>query len=320
MKKRLFNILLLVVVLILADILVGFIGKSIINKVSRTPLSSQAALIAYNVQSAKADVIIVGSSTATCHYIPSILADRLSNFNGEKLTSFNAGAYFQGIPYCKAVAKGVFERCHPKLIIMDIQPQQLFEAMPENQQKPLRPYYHINDNIKEILDTNTGFIGKMELLSHLYCNNCEIIKLLFALRSSGTTSSSEVTGYDRQNGVMKEMPQFATIPVVNDARPMCANDLLEIVKMCRTNNCEFVAVISPFLNHEYSSSYYVDYLKDLCEKNDVLLFDYLNDDSFQDYTLFRDSRHLNHQGATKLTQRISSDISRRVQIGSHKMF
>ena len=308
MKKRIFNILLLIAVLLLADILVGFTGKKVIDKVSKAPLSSQAALIAYNVQSAKADVVMVGSSTATCHYIPSLLADSLSNFYGEKLTGFNAGTYIQGIQYCKAVIEGLFERCHPRMIIMDIQLQQLFEKMSESQQKPLRPYYRYNKNIKEILDENTDFIGKAELLSQMYCNNCELVKLITAMRFLGT--SSEASGYDRQNGCMDGMPPLTTTMVNDGAEPMCVDDLLEIVEMCRANDCEFVAVISPFLNHEYSSSYYMDYLKEVCQENDVFLLDYLDDESFQDYKLFKDTRHMNHQGALKLSQRVYEDVRR----------
>lgn len=308
MKKKILSILLLVAILLLTDILVGFVSKYFINKVSRVPIGSQAALIAYNVQNAKADVIIVGSSTATCHYIPSVLADSLSVIYGEKLTGFNAGAYYQGIPYCKAVVKGVFERCHPKMIVMDIQPVHLFQTMFEAQKRPLRPYCHYNVNIKEILDENSNLIGRMELKSHMYCENCELIKLMFASRTFGKTSSSDVTGFDRHDESLDKMPAIQTDLVDPTAKPVYINDLLDIVNMCRVNNCDLVLVVSPYLNHEYSSSHYEDYLKTVCENNDILLLDYLNDESFQDYKLFRDARHLNYPGAQMLSQRVCSDV------------
>ena len=119
---------------------------------------------------------------------------------------------------------------------------------------------------------------------------------------------SELSGYDRQNGVLNEMPPLEKISVNDEAKPICVSDFLEIVEMCRTNDCEFVAVISPYLNHEYSSSYYMNYLKDICQKNDVLLLDYLDDESFQNYKLFKDSRHMNHQGALKLSRKVYEDI------------
>jgi hypothetical protein len=308
MRKRICNILLLVAVLILADILVGVISKAIINKVSREPIARYAALIAYKFQSVKADVVIVGSSTANSHYIPSTFADSLSNLYGEKLIGFNAGAQNQGIPYCKAILSGVFERCHPKMVVMDIQPGQLFQPLSELQKKDFRPYYHYNENVKKILDDNSSFMGKVELMSNMYCENCEIIKLLFALRTFGKNSSSDVTGFERRDEILDKMPALSTIPVDKEAKPTCTNDLLDIVTMCSANNCDLVLVISPYLNGEYSSSYYEDYLKSLCEKNEIRLLDYMNDESFQDYKLFRDARHLNYSGAQVLSQRVCSDI------------
>jgi len=306
MKRRIIKIIALIFLIVGADLLIGIFGRSIIEKVVETKRPSQAALIAYNFNKVDDDIVIVGSSTATCHIVPSIVRDSLSVLYNDSITCFNAGAYYQSIPYCHVVLQGVFSRTTPKIVIMDVQPEQMFMDMSEEQKKPIRPYFSSNRYVRDLFLKNSTTIEKMKLFSNMYCLNGEIIKLSGSLR----TSSDGVDGFDMHKEKLSSNPPYRETLVDGNAKPVCEEELKGIINLCKVHNCRLFVVVSPFLNHTYSSDYYLDYLDSICSSNDVPVFNYLNDKTLQDHNLFRDVRHLNYDGAVIFTSMISSEMKR----------
>ena len=183
MKRFIIKGLIVLIGVIIIDLSVGLLGKSIVVNVARENHSGQAALLGYNLQTAIADILVIGGSTASCHFIPTILSDSLSLYTGERLTAFNAGAYFQQPSYSYCVLKSIIERKIPQYVIVDIQPQQLGGRTVVAALKPLRPYYTVNKNVKEILDENETWTNRILLNINMFRFNTEIIKIAASFRN-----------------------------------------------------------------------------------------------------------------------------------------
>ena len=77
------------------DVCVGATCRKVVHKLNEKNYAGQVALLNYNLNAVTADIVIIGSSTATCHYNPQIFSDSISKHLGSKYTAFNAGAYTQ---------------------------------------------------------------------------------------------------------------------------------------------------------------------------------------------------------------------------------
>ncbi len=258
----------------------------------------------------KADVLIMGSSKAAHHYIPSILEDSL------KLSVYNCGQRGNGVIYTYGRLATIYQRYIPQIIILDVFKGYDLEMNDNTRYLDFlkADYGHniIVDSLFYALDNRSKY--KMMLKSYQY--NSTICDLLintviknrarfqkdgyFPLVGAASSFSPSSTASFRS----KPNSEDSTI----DIDSVKISYLQRIVREKR-GDCCLIFTISPTYMYINPESYAI--VHDICSENHIPLFDYMNDSLFLGrYDLFYDGSHLNDKGSRLYSSIVAHDIKR----------
>ena len=302
MRKFVFKLIIVLAGIFIIDILVGLVGVQIIKKLNEKNYTGEAALFGYKLEAVKTDILILGSSTACCHYIPSILKDSINACLHKDFDAFNAGATFQQPNYSYCVLKSVLSRKVPSIVILDIQPQQLGEKAKPAALHFLHPYYSINPNVKEVLEAHESFDNKICLKSAMYRFNVEIFKLIMSFGNSVGTD-----GFMPKKGKIEQYAFFQDKDS-NKLNEVMADEFEETLSMAKEHNIKLFVSLSPRLYYPDRDSESFKKIVELCDKYTIPILDFTKDDDFQKGDLFFDTGHLNYEGAELLTNKTFQKI------------
>jgi hypothetical protein len=298
--KILVNVAIILAILLVMDVLVGWIGEKYMRWLNAEPRDGDAALVNYNVNAVKPDVAILGSSTAICHYDPDMIHDSLLAITGEDLKVFNMGVSNQRLAYDYYGLKCLLDRTTPKIVIVDVWASYIGEGDPSFSFEAFRPYANINPNIKEML-VNHGDYGFMEK-SNLYCFNTEFVKLLMSpFKPKGVKgfSKSKATIAEIEKGTEKDTTALS---------PLSVREFDGIISLAQERGFKLFVVMSPTLRPSDTTSLSYQYIKDKCAESKITFLDYSNDEKYYQTQYFRDKTHLNFYGAEIFTQELLGDI------------
>lgn len=259
------------------------------------------------VEKVNTDVVIIGSSKASHHYVPSILSDSLgmSVYNGGQ-----DGCFFL---YQNCLINILMDRYHPKMIIWDIQPSSFYgdNAAAEYQNfRYLSPYYLKNKWVTEYINSESAKM-RFRMLSEMFAYNSKFLNYLFPLISNASPTHEGYLPLENEGYVYPSLlPEVAKesdeyVPM-EDRLALLA----QTIKRCKENRIRLCLFISP----EYSikTDAYLLAVKDLQEVARIYgidCHDYSSDSIFMnDSTLFKDASHLNDKGARVFMNRILKDF------------
>ncbi len=253
----------------------------------------------YSIDSTEADVIILGSSRAHEHYIPSIIGDSLN------LTCFNTGMDGNYMLNSYAVYKSLVERYTPRVVIMDISLNELFiDAGGYDELSSLLPYYKNKPEIKDVLLLKSKF-EKLKLMSEVYPFNSTLLAIAEGIiRDEDIT---ELKGYLPLYGSLKDTSIKYTNERYFEVDTNKLKVLDAIASSCKSNNIRLVFVQSPRyarVNQETS----VAILNELAKKHNAEFWNYINDTMLLKPEYFKDEAHMNNLGAHMFTKAISNRL------------
>ena len=245
----------------------------------------------YVLNESEDDIIILGSSRVSHHYVPSILTDILG------MSCYNAGSEGMCIYYHYAMLAGMIERGHcPKVVIYDVMnfdtkehpgPTFTLDAALER----LAPHY----GEFACIDSLFGYKGwkeKLKLLSLSYRYNSKLVQSI----KCNFIPSPENNGYEAVAGKLKDSVKFR-----HEDYDDCELDSLKLeymqklVSLAKQHHIRMFFVLSPYYEDNPSKAY--DAAKDIARKNGVEVIDCYNDQVMMKRELFRDPMHLNDVGA-----------------------
>ena len=300
--KVLVNVIILLVILVVMDVVVGWGGAKYIKWLSHKPIDGDAALVNYNINSAKPDVAILGSSTAICHYDPDIIHDSLLAYCGNDYEVFNMGVSNQRLTYDYYGLKCLLDRATPKIVIVDVWASYIGEGDQSFSFEAFRPHANINPNIKEMLKKHDEY-GVVNW-SNMYCYNTELVKLAMSVFKSGVTNGFSRNKVEKRE-IDKQMDKDTTALF-----PLSMEEFDGIIGLSKEKGFQLFVVMSPTLRASDTTSLSYQYIKGECEKNDVPFLDYSNDEGYYQTHYFRDNTHLNFYGAEVFTQKLMKDIKK----------
>jgi len=256
----------------------------------------------YSIDSTNAEIIILGSSRASHHYVPDVFEEKLHG------TCYNAGCDGTSILYDHAVFKAITKRYSPEYIIVDITPHSLeYNLADYDRLSVLSPYYSKNDVIKSIVDLKGPF-EKFKYLSAVYPFNSLVIQIamgnfeVYKQRNQG--SRGYIPLYD-----VKGPEEIDTLRVA--ARGLDSNKMeaiRDMISTCRQKNICLIFVYSP-MYHIISDRYHSDIVYNICSENGIRYFDMSNSPEFiKNHDYFSDGSHLNDEGARIFTAMLSEMI------------
>ena len=292
-KQLLFKLLLLIVLLFIADFMMGFFFKKISDiGFKNNPEQLQTEFV---IKKAKADVIIIGNSRATNHYVPSIIADSLNR------TVFNAGYGATYFTYFVTMIHAILKRHSPELIVFNVDPILLDKSYGPGSLQLLYPFYNDDIYYKNIVDANNPN-NRYKLISKMYRYNSEFIPLVQRMFSK--KSDEQYDGFIPQPNEGYNYPIIRNFEYVANDLDLHKVELLQnCIDSCKSKGVKLIFSVSPKFeqSNETQVSSYI-HLKELLEKNNIPLI-YMGDITvISDSTMYKDIKHLNHRGAIAFTK------------------
>ncbi|MBP6825454.1 MAG: hypothetical protein KA165_02745 [Saprospiraceae bacterium] len=258
----------------------------------------------YSLESCKEDVVVIGSSRGEINYVSQVIEDSLG------MSCWNAGRGGQGTPYFKAIQEGILTRYAPKVVILNVDDNDLETPPNYEHAGVLRPFYHSCAAIRPVLDKTSTFEWLL-MKSRLYAYNSSFYYLIRPYFVEGLDGKTSDKGWKPRldkmtaefDGTLQPEPARTNLDTASVA-------LFEsIVTKLKEKGCRIFFVVSPNYGRTVSASSAIEYLKQTSAKNDIPLFIYSNDTSFitkPEY--FVDPDHLNVDGARLFTQRLVEQI------------
>lgn len=252
----------------------------------------------YTVEKVNSDVVIIGSSTATHHYIPSMIESETH------LSTYNCGQDGCFFLYSACEINTILERYHPKVIVWDINPHSLLDTDNGDEYQNMRylSYYYNNDTvIRNYVDNKESRIKYLyELNGYKY--NSHFIYTFYPLVHTSNTQQGYIPLDVSERTVFCKTDVFWNGNWVNDE----ITELKSTIKNCQANGVELIIVTSPYYA-QYDNS-----VKEICNEFANMMSDmeveYVNllytEPFASDSSCFRDNAHLNTKGAEMMTDTI----------------
>ena len=283
-----------------------FVGMFFDNKMQQMPNEGErVAKSQYVLNKVEADIVIVGSSRAECHYDSHILIDSLKNY-----TVYNGGGDGQGFYYCNTVVNCLIRRYAPKVIIWDFKVYELIDDEIENLSL-LYPYYESNEYIKETLLRHEGSALKYKMLLNAYRYNGTGARILRSIYTPKDNLQNHY-GYGPRpvNPNSKDI-----IPHDNNSHfnvPVDVNKielLQKTIDLAKAKNTQIIIIVSPMYNHYDDNNDSMSKTRQICLDNDIPFIDDGQLPEFihnNEYAV--DNNHLNYIGAEYFTKILIEQI------------
>lgn len=295
LKKFIKAIITVLFLVIVSDRLIGYGLEQLYNK-QTCGLLYRTNIV---VDSTTANILVFGSSRANHHYNPSI-------FEKETGKSFyNCGRDGTGFMYSAALINAVTTRYKPKVLIIDIIPNEFTEPE-EGKLSPLLPYAK-NSAIKPFFQYNGNF-EQVKLLSKIYPYNSLFTNLIVGTLDYNKERSRDYKGFLALQGMMN-----TDTLEVEDEKKVLNKDKVKVFDELLTNlekkGIRSVVVISPKYV-DFKGWETVKTCSMICSNhNGTIFLNYLNTKTSRTKRYFKDSWHLNDTGSLVF----SSDLAQKLK-------
>lgn len=239
-----------------------------------------------------ADVIILGSSRALHHYVPSIIEDSTG------LSCYNCACDNQGIINMYGRYKMIAKRKKPKYVICEILPSlDIFKDVDDikylNSFKPFRDNLELAEIIKDYSP-----IEYFKTNSYIYRYNTSILQILKNYTQHGRLYEGK--GFSPNNGKMNYTPEPHK-EVIGEIDTFKVKYIHKLIEATKKDGVNLLFTSSPRYGADDDRSFAL--LKDICKKNQIPFITFYTDSSFnRNKEFFKDRSHLNKTGAYEYTK------------------
>jgi hypothetical protein len=299
--KFLKKMLLFVAILFLVDRAAGAILGHFFHKIS----STEAARISYAVNEAREDVIIFGSSRANHHYVPTVFEDSMH------LACFNAGIDGEFIVYHDCVLKCILKRTAPKVIILDVNPDEFSTKRNEEVYSELGlllPYYNSHEEIDSLVNLKSK-AEKYKVYSDMYRYNSLLstIAINNIMKKKDTSIHGYCPLYRKINGPQTELD----ISGDTELDSLKLTVFKSFIKEAQAAGSKLYIFISPSYLKRNAIPNTITSASRICQDNHVPFFDFSRDTLFVTHPeYFSDASHLNDEGARLYSKMVYAKIKK----------
>ncbi len=303
------SLIIFVLILIALDWGIG----SLLRHYFFTQKSGLQHRINYTINKTNADLLIIGSSRATYHY------NALNLEKGMHLSSYNCGIHGNGIVSHNAVLSCILERYIPKIVILDINKNELTtDTDSYDRLSYLLPYYKQHPELGKVLELRSKY-EKIKLFSQTYPFNSLLIQILYGnMELPKGSEDKDVKGYLSLKSKWNQ-------PIVNDTNNLKGildqnkiNAFKKFIFECKKLNIKLYIFVSPFYAKSNGNGKSIEYVSGFAKKNDIPFVNHYQDSLFMNNPeYFNDIEHLNQQGSEIYTESIYKYILSDLKKKSH---
>lgn len=287
MKKYITRVLLFFAIIVLIDVCFGKTFNYIVSHAKGGNTKESYDLLMKD----QYDIIILGSSRATHHYISQMIEGSLG------MTCYNAGADGNGIVLMYGWYKLITNRYNPKVVLYDVEPA--FDIIEYSEDDHNRRYlaglktYFFQPGIKDIFE-DVSWAEGVKNYSGLFRYNGSYYN---HLRNYLYSSSVSNKGYLPLHGSMNREPEKKeSLAQVTDTLKL--SYIRKIAEDAQFRGIEFIFVASPKYGADSGT---VQQVKDIAEDLGIPFWDYTDAPEFQKTEYFKEPMHLNDDGAREFT-------------------
>jgi hypothetical protein len=293
-KKIVITFLILCVALFFFDYVIGLGLKKMYFKQSQGKLYN----LTYALEQQSADIIVMGSSRAMHHYNPKIISDSLMS------SCYNMGYDGQSILYHKALLDVIIERYIPEIIILDVNVYELSKNQSAyDLLSVLNPYVERHPVLWNTLNLQSSF-ERWKHLSHIYPYNSIFARIIMGNMRFKTKDVSS-NGFTARSGIWNDNMNVIKYDENEDLDKNKIEVFEQFLTKCKDNDIKIHVVLSPSFGIAQNNSSSIDYMRKICEKENIPFISYQNNSEFTDNKLFCDPSHLNDTGADEFSSNLS---------------
>jgi len=305
-EKKIFQFLirslLFLFILFILDYSIGSLLKYLYFKQGSGSLNN----ITFALDSTKADIIVVGSSTANHHYYPRVFEDKL------KMSYYNTGQDGTTILYHYAILLSILKRYNPKIVILDVDFGE-FEKDQDSYDRLsiLLPYYYSHPELRPIIRSRSPY-EKLKLLSKIYPFNSMIFSVI--IRNSyfnefNFKRKEDDKGYIPINRSWNKPIQVSTNFTKYELDNYKIDLFKSFIKKCVESNVTLYTVTSPRFILQHTKDTSLKIVKKITSKFNIPFYNYADDTSFWKHPeYYADQLHLNNTGAEIFSNKIVEKI------------
>jgi hypothetical protein len=270
--------------------------------------SGKYARITYSLEKVNSDILIFGSSHANRHYVPEVFEKKL------KLSCYNAGVQGQQILFHSALEEIIVNRIKPKIIILNIDENWLYQSKDSyDRLADLHPYYSNYPNvIKPVLSLKSKF-DYLVLYLKSYKFNSTIVHIVKYFFKPQLSQKGYNPLYGKLSGSKMKTTQLSTKQNVETVKKPIdtnfVNALYRFIQVAKENNIKLFLVASPTINGIQIKNESNEMIKEIINKSKVSFIEFTSNKNFiGKYELFNDESHLNNDGAKLFSELLSDSI------------
>lgn len=298
MKKCLLQIALFFAIVAVVD----FAAGKVFRYVQSNRAGGRTGAEWYTCRESNEDIIIMGSSRASHHYVPQILSDSLG------MSCFNAGQDGNGIILQYGRWKMISERYAPKVLVYDVTPgfdlQENDNMAYVDRLKPFCDDCKVKNYVADIFP-----IERWKLYSQMYRYNYKFLEMLSDCVKS---KDDKLNGYIPLYGqIRKEVVEGAANakvkPIEFDETKLQYLECL--AQECKLSNTKLIFVVSPYFRGGGYNLESFEPIVRLASQYDLPFYYFNNSELIDNSNLFKDSYHLNDEGAKTFTAELVHRIA-----------
>lgn len=300
MKKFLLKVLLFFACVVVMDFAFGFVFSWLRSHAK----GGSTANCEYIANRATDDIIILGSSRATHHYIPQIIEDSLG------MSCYNCGEEGNGVVLAYGRLKMLTERYKPKLVLYELTPGYDYGTKEPNNKYLgcLRAYYD-KDGIREIFDDFDDELSWLKMKSKMYQNTGRLLPDIADNIIYRDNMKGYAPLYGKMNTSNKNNPINQASPIPTGIDSLKLSYVEKVVRLCQESNISLYFFISPMYESKDNDKSFYEPALSICKEYDIPIYNYLYNPSLCDNSIyFQDNVHMNDSGAVTYTQLLIKEV------------
>lgn len=281
----------IVLLLLVIDCFVGFVADKVVDKMPN--YSGQIAKDNYRLHRLETDIVILGSSRGSHHYVTALLSDSIDNYTRKKYSIYNAAIEGKFANSNSCAAEMIISRYRPKLVIIDLSESQL-ASEDFADIKFSSPFYRKDSIVRKYID-NIGFEEKMLMKSSLYRYNGKLLRIASSFLRQKEADDGYLPLYGTTIDTMKYNKSIKVIKTeTRSLNSYSETNFRNVLRKYTVESIPLIVACSPRFRPKGNNNQ----LRKLCNEYDVPFIELYNLPYFNEHPeLFKDETHLNDDGA-----------------------
>lgn len=251
------------------------------------------------------DVVLMGSSRCNHHFVSSKLLDSIRIYHQEwTIYNYGLNGFFLNSSLC--AVESMLNRYTPKVVIIEVDPHDFLEG--ERSAKGISayaPFYDKDSIVRKYIDNlqkQNIFLYQSHLVRYRNAYPIKIIRTL-GMKEDQKLGYTPLYGSKIDNEKDVNLDTFEPEEKQMPISQFTLQNFSQVSQLCKKKQVLMILVTTP----RYKSKKDTEMIRNLCKKEGLLYLDYYNIfDMHPEW--FRDSSHLNDEGANILTSMLFRDM------------